>query len=126
MESGKAVKQHENIILKKSFALAVETVRIYRALVSQHEYILSRQLLKSATSPGAMFREAQSAQSRKDFISKCEIALKELRETEYWIDLLEEMQYLAPDALNTLRQLNLECLRMSVSIVKSTKKGKQF
>ena len=94
--------KEENIIKQKSFDFAVQVVSLYKSIVGQHqEYVLSRQLLKSGTSIGANVCEAIFAQSRKDFVSKMNIALKESYETEYWLELLygtgyiEEHQYLS-------------------------------
>jgi four helix bundle protein len=71
-------------LLDKSFLLAIEVVKLSKFLIKEHkEYVLSRQILKSGTNPGAMTREAAHAQSGKDFINKLEIAQKELNETAY-------------------------------------------
>jgi four helix bundle protein len=67
---------------------ALDIIRLYRMLISENEYVLSKQLLRSATSIGANVNEAQAGQSRKDFISKMAVASKEARETEYWLWLL--------------------------------------
>ena len=77
----------ENVIEKKSYAFALETVRVYKGLINK-ENVLSKQLLRSGTSIGANVMEGLRDQSRKDFISKMNIALKEANETEYWIKLL--------------------------------------
>ncbi|WP_316928177.1 four helix bundle protein [Cyclobacterium marinum] len=74
----------ENIVKSKSFTFAVKTVRIYQFLCEQRkEFILSKQLLRSGTSVGAMIRESEHAESRKDFIHKLAIAQKEINETIY-------------------------------------------
>lgn len=74
----------ENIIKKKSFDFAVDIVSLYKDLIlSQKEYVMSRQLLKSGTSIGANVREAEFAQSKPDFINKMSISLKEANETDY-------------------------------------------
>ncbi|MDE6779019.1 MAG: four helix bundle protein [Alistipes sp.] len=83
-----------NIVLDKSFSFAVRTVNIYKALQNGQEYTLSKQLLRSGTSIGANIREALRGQSRNDFISKMNIALKEAYETEYWLELLHATGYL--------------------------------
>jgi four helix bundle protein len=77
-----------NLILELTFEFALDTIRLYRMLISKNEYVLSKQLLRSATSIGANVNEAQAGQSRKDFISKMAVASKEARETEYWLWLL--------------------------------------
>ena len=79
----------ENIVAEKSYRFAVRIVKLNRYLSVEHrEYVLGKQLLHSGTAIGALIREAKYAQSRKDFINKMSIALKEVHETEYWIDLL--------------------------------------
>ena len=74
---------------QKSFQFAVRIVRLYKYLRSvKKEFVLAKQLLRSGTSIGANVAEAQQAQSRADFISKMNIALKETAETNYWLRLL--------------------------------------
>lgn len=84
-----------SILRDKSYLFALRVVRLYKYLVEQHqEYTLSKQVLRSGTSIGALVREAQYAQSAKDFINKLHIALKEANETEYWILLLKDSKYI--------------------------------
>ncbi len=73
-----------------SFDFSIQIIGLYKILIANKEYILSKQLLRSATSIGANVEEAMAAQSRKDFISKMSIASKEARETRYWLRLLEK------------------------------------
>ena len=87
----------------------------------QKEFVLSKQVLRSGTSIGANIREAQYAQSRKDFISKCSIALKEANETEYWLLLLKESEIADPEPTNILLQQNIEIIKLLTSIVKKSK-----
>ena len=114
--------KEENIIKQKSFDFAVQVVNLYKSIVGQHqEYVLSRQLLKSGTSIGANVCEAIFAQSRKDFVSKMNIALKESYETEYWLELLygtgyiDEHQYLS--VVSQCRELT----NILAAIVKTSK-----
>ena len=114
----------ESIIGEKSFRFAVSIINIYKNLItSKNEYILSKQLLKSGTSIGANVREALEGQSKKDFISKISIALKEAVETEYWIELLCETDYidsnLAESILDELKQI----IKILNRIIKTTKKN---
>ena len=82
----------------KSKRFAVRIVRLYKYLCEEkHEYIMSRQLLKSGTSIGANLAEAECAISKKDFLAKIYISLKECAETKYWIELLYETEYLSED-----------------------------
>jgi four helix bundle protein len=79
----------ENIIKNKSFDFALRIVKLYQYLVEEKkEYILSKQLLRSGTSIGAMVRESEYAESKADFIHKLYIALKEANESLYWLELL--------------------------------------
>ncbi len=80
----------ENIILDKTFKFSLDVIKVYPNLTDKHEYVLSRQLLKSATSIGANVNESTAAQSKADFIAKMAIASKEARETKYWLRLLTE------------------------------------
>jgi len=85
----------ENEIIELSFRFSKRIVKLYRFLtVHQKEYVLSKQILRSGTSIGANVNEAQAAQSKNDFISKLSIASKEARETQYWLRLLIETDYL--------------------------------
>lgn len=79
-----------NVIQEKSFSFALKIITLYKKLVSGNEYVLSRQLLRSGTSIGANIEEAIAAQSRKDFLMKMFISLKESRETRYWLRLIHE------------------------------------
>ena len=85
----------DNIIKNKSLDFAIRIVRLYKHISeTSHEYVLSKQLLKSGTSIGANVREAIGGQSKEDFIAKMHIALKEVYETEYWLELLYNTDYL--------------------------------
>ena len=81
------VKRNE--ILELSFEFALETIEFSELLEEKRKYVIARQLLQSGTSIGANIREAQNAHSRKDFVSKCVIAMKEADETEYWLLLCQ-------------------------------------
>lgn len=81
----------ESILKDKSYLFALRIVKLYKYLNKQHnEYTLSKQILRSGTSIGALVREAQYAQSAKDFINKLSIALQEANESEYWVMLLKD------------------------------------
>ena len=87
----------KNIIVELSIEFALSTIKLYKALLDQKEYIMSKQLLRSSTSIGANIHEAISAESKKDFIHKLSISLKEARETKYWLVLLNKSGYLKSD-----------------------------
>jgi len=79
----------ENIVKNKSFSFAIKIVRTYQFLIGEKkEFVLSKQLLRSGTSVGAMVREAEHAETKKDFIQKVGVAQKEINETIYWLELL--------------------------------------
>lgn len=80
----------DNLILNKSFDFALKAIELYKSLVAEKEYILSKQFLRSATSIGANVEEAIAGESRKDFTHKMAIAAKEARETRYWLRLLDK------------------------------------
>jgi len=85
----------ENPILDRSIEFALEVIKLYQCLVNEkREYVMSKQLLRSGTSIGANLKEADLAISRKEFIAKAQIALKEAAETEYWLDLLLRSGYI--------------------------------
>jgi four helix bundle protein len=107
-----------SIIQQKSFAFALEIVLLYRKLISQREYVLSKQLLESGTSIGANVEEATAGASRKDFRAKMSIALKEARETRYWLRLLQESDLAVVDVANELTHVQ-ELIRILTSIVKT-------
>lgn len=79
-----------NLIVDKTFDFAIDIIEFYIQLKNDNEFILSKQLLRSATSIGANVEEAIAAQSKKDFINKMSIAAKEARETKYWLRLLDK------------------------------------
>jgi four helix bundle protein len=114
----------ENQIVDLSFQFSVRIVNLYKYLTKTHsEYILSKQVLRSGTSIGANVTEAQDAQSKKDFISKLSIALKEARETHYWLRLLVETEYLPKEnrrVISVFEELEV-LIKLLVAIVKSTK-----
>jgi len=80
-----------NLILNKSFDFALQIIHLYRIL-SSHKYILSKQILRAGTSIGENVEEAIGGHSKKDFIAKMVISLKEARETRYWLRLLNKGQ----------------------------------
>lgn len=87
----------ENKIVEMSFQFSLLIIGLYKYLVENKEYILSKQLLRSATSIGANIEEAIADQSGKDFIFKMAIASKEARETSYWLRLLDKSKLIDID-----------------------------
>jgi len=106
----------------KSLAFAMRVVHAYQHLTgNQQEYVLSRQVLKSGTSIGANIAEAQYGFSRRDFLSKMYIALKECAETLYWLELLRAGDYLTQQEYDSLQNDCQELRRMLASITKTTR-----
>ena len=111
-----------SIIGEKSFAFAKRIAKCYRFLYDKKkETVMSKQLLRSGTSIGANVREGQYAQSKKDFISKMNIALKEAGETDYWLDVIHSAEYFTDEEYTSLDADNKELLRILASIVKTSK-----
>ncbi len=116
----------DNVIVTKTFRFAVKVVECYKMLCNtSKEYVLSKQLLSSGTSIGANVREAVQAQSKKDFVSKMSISLKEAYETQYWIELLKETEYIDNQIASELIDQLDEIIRILSSIIKSSKDNKQ-
>ena len=112
----------ENILKVKSFQFAIRIVNLYKYLKKEHgEYILSQQLIRSGTSIGAIIREAEHAESTKDFIHKLSIGLKEANESKYWLDLLVATDFITKKMYDSLNKDCEELLKMLISSVKTTK-----
>ena len=112
----------ENIVKEKTFAFAIRIVKLNKYLCAdKKEYTLSNQLLRSGTSVGAMVREAEHAETKKDFLHKMAIAQKEINETIYWLDLLKETDYLTAQYHETIHIDAVEIMKIITSILKSTK-----
>lgn len=111
-----------NIIETKIFDFSVRIVKLYNFLCDQKkEFTLSKQLLRSGTSIGANIAEAQKAQSRSDFVSKVNIALKETSETKYWINLLIANGCLSANESDSILSDCVEIEKILVSIIKTSK-----
>jgi four helix bundle protein len=112
----------ENIIKQKSYDFALKIIGLYRKLVKDNEFILSKQVLRSGTSIGANIEEAQAAQSRADFVSKMSIASKEARETCYWLRLLRDSSTIAKCDVDPLLFDAESLVNILTSIVKTSAK----
>lgn len=111
-----------NIIEEKSFKFALRIVNLYKYLISEKkEYIMSKQILRSGTSVGANIAEGVEAQSKKDFISKLSIALKEANETKYWLRLLIASDYINSNVGGNLKEELLEIIRILTAILKKSR-----
>ena len=114
-------EEKENIVVQESYAFALAIIQLYKLLVDKKEYVLSKQILRSGTSIGANIHEAVGGESKKDFIHKLGIAVKEARETSYWLNLLKDSDYLDSDEFNHLNNLCDELIRILNSIILTTK-----
>ena len=109
-------------VQEKSFRFAVRIVNLCRYLQTERkEYVLSKQLLRSGTSIGANIAESQQAQSRADFVNKLNIALKEAYETDYWLRLMSETQYLNAQEFASIIADCKELEKLLIAIVKTSK-----
>ncbi len=114
----------ENGVGAKSYAFAIKIIKTYKFLSeNKKEFVLSKQLLRSGTAIGALIKEAEHAQSKADFLNKMNIALKKANETEYWLMLLRDSEYLEEKMHNEINADCTELLRMLISIVKTTKEN---
>ena len=114
----------ENVIKEKSYAFALRMVKAYKFLSSeQREFVLSKQMLRSGTAIGALIREAEFAQSTPDFIHKLSIALKEANETEYWILLLKDSEYITETSFLSIHTDCVELIKLLTSIINTSKKN---
>lgn len=112
----------DSILKQKSYQFAIRVVRLSQYLQNEKkEYILSKQTIRSGTAIGALIREAEFGQSRADFISKMSIALKEANETDYWISILRDTDYIEQNQYESLEKDIKELIAMLVSTVKTAK-----
>ena len=111
-----------SILKSKSYNFSVRIVRLAQMLqTDKKEFVLSKQILRSGTSIGAMIREAEFGQSKADFSHKMSIALKEANETDYWLCLLKDTDYIEQNLFENMQSDCKELIAMLVSTVKKTK-----
>ena len=116
--------KENNLIVDKSKAFAVRIIKLYKYLCDEKkEFVLSKQILKSGTSIGANVKEASKGQSKADFIAKMSIALKEASETEYWLELLCETDYINKEHFESIYADNEEILKILTRIIKTAKEN---
>lgn len=114
-------KDNDNIIVIKSKTFALRSIKLYRYMIEEeHEYVLSKQFLRSATSIGANVKEAIRGQTDADFGAKMNISLKEASETEYWLELIQESEYIPFDDGEEMLAACRELIRILTAIVKTT------
>ena len=112
----------DNVIVDKSKFFAIRIVRAYKYLTQEKcEFVMSKQLLRSGTSIGANVKEAIRGQSKPDFYSKLNIALKEASETEYWLEILYETEYIDKKLFDSINSDCQELIKLLLSITKTQK-----
>lgn len=110
------------MIEHKSYLFSIRIINLYKYLNENKKiYVITKQLLRSGTSIGALIREAVHAQSKADFLNKMNIALKEANETHYWLSLLHDTDYMKDKEYTSINQDCEELLKLLISIVKTTK-----
>jgi four helix bundle protein len=118
------MEKGNNIIMTKAYFFALRIIKLYKHLVEvPKEYVLSKQVLRSGTAVGALIKEAEHAQSKADFINKMNIALKEANETEYWLMLLKDSEYIDEKSFTSIHNDITEILKLLISIVKTSKQN---
>jgi four helix bundle protein len=114
----------DNLVLEKTYSFALKIIELYKEMNFElKEYQLSKQLLRSGTSIGANAEEAIGAQSKKDFISKFSIAYKESRETNYWLRLIRDSNFISREKINLLLKDSDEINRIISSIIVTSKQN---
>jgi four helix bundle protein len=113
------MEMKKNIIQQKSFDFSLIIIELYKKLIAENEYVISKQVLRSATSIGANIEEALAGQSKKDFLHKMSIASKEARETRYWLKILDKSQIVKNNYLKELEEIE-NIINILTKIVKST------
>lgn len=112
----------ESILRNKSFAFAIRIVKLYKYLsLEKKEFVMSKQVLRSGTSVGAMVREAEHSESKADFIHKMAIAQKEINETLYWIELLNKTDYISTPEFESINANAIEIIKMLTATLKTAK-----
>jgi four helix bundle protein len=114
-----------NLIEDKTFAFALRIVRMCKFLEDRKESIISKQVLRCGTAIGAMVREAQFGETKRDFVHKMMIALKEANETCYWLEILFHSQWIERQAFLNIHSDILEILKLLTVIVKKAKRNNE-
>lgn len=111
----------KGVVLNKSMEFAIRIVNLYKHLsIDRQEYVMSKQLLRCGTSIGANLSESEYAISRKDFLAKINISLKECNETQYWLQLLQRTGFLEVREYESINTDCVELLKLLLSISKTT------
>ena len=114
----------KSVLRDKSYLFAIRIVKLSRILQTEmKEYVLSKQVIRSGTAVGALIREAEFGQSKPDFINKLGIALKEANETEYWLSLLKDTNFMDEISYKSIADDCSELIKMLVSSINTAKKN---
>ncbi len=117
-------EKKDNVIINRSKDFAIESIKLYKSLKDdKKEFIISQQFLRSATSIGANVREGLNSISKKEFISKLNISLKEAFEVEYWLELLFETDYIDKKQFEYFKSKCIEIIKLLTAIIKTTIKN---
>lgn len=112
----------QSIIAVKAYSFALDIITLYKRLaLEKKEYVLSKQLLRAGTSIGANINEGVASVSKRDFIHKLSLALKEARETSYWLNLLKDSSYISIDEFRIASEKCSEIIKILSSIILTTK-----
>jgi len=127
MENNGSNMRKQNILREKSLAFAIRIVKFNKYLKEDlKEYVLSKQILRSGTSVGALIRESENASSLKDFIHKLSIALKEADETQYWLELLFKSEVITQTVFESLNHDAEELVKLLVASLKTSKSNNKI
>lgn len=119
--------RRDTFICMRSKAFALRIIKLYRFLIDEKkEFVLSKQIMRSGTSIGANIREAIRAQSTADFIAKLYISLKEAEETMFWLELLEDSEYVESSQIANLYEENNELVIIITKSISSAKNKLQI
>ena len=119
--------RRDTFIYMRSKAFALRIIKLYRFLIDEKkEFVLSKQIMRSGTSIGANIREAIRAQSTADFIAKLYISLKEAEETMFWLELLEDSEYVESSQIANLYEENNELVIIITKSISSAKNKLQI
>ncbi len=111
----------DNLIRKKSYQFGLRIVKLNKYLQNKKEYVMSNQILRAGTSIGANVYEAKYAQSRADFVSKMSISLKEASETQYWLDILHDSEFISDSQYQSLKDDVIEIIKILTSAINTTR-----
>jgi len=112
----------DNPLKDKSYRFAIRIVKLSQFLQQdKKEFVLSKQILRCGTAIGALIREAEFGQSKADFTNKMSISLKEANETEYWLSLLKDTEFISENQFMSMQSDCKELIAMLVSTVKTSK-----